>query len=461
MTRKTKVLTATATVVGALIAAVPWLVPLDRWIPDVEAQATRQLGEPVRIDSLRVYLLPRPHVTARGIRVGTAPMLDVGSLRLTPSLLHLFADVKLLSEVRLERVTITQELLRHLASLSRTQARTDAVKWRIQRVVLNSAELRLRTATLRNLYVEMSMRADGVPEEIQLNQDAGHLRAVARAEGKEAFRLEIAARDWKLPAGPALVFERLDATALLTSRSIISRDLVARLYGGRVAGPVAVSWKPDWIIASELSIDQVGLQPLAALLSRDHPVSGRLTANPRIVLRAHDAIDLPVNMQIESEFKIEDGVLHNIDLLAAVRNPFSKDAAKDGFTSFQELSGHLVVDREGYRFSRLKVASGLLGAEGEMTIGRDQRLSGRIDAELKGTASLLAMPLQITGTIQEPNVFPTKTAMAGAVAGSVLMPVIGTAAGIKAGQLVEKFLGQLDEPAAPRDSSPEVRQPRK
>jgi hypothetical protein len=66
------------------------------------------------------------------------------------------------------------------------------------------------------------------------------------------------------------------------------------------------------------------------------------------------------------------------------------------------------------------------------------------------------MPLQVTGTLQEPNVFPTKTAMAGAVAGSVLMPVIGTAAGIKAGQLVERLLGQLSEAASAHGPALEV-----
>jgi hypothetical protein len=36
---------------------------------------------------------------------------------------------------------------------------------------------------------------------------------------------------------------------------------------------------------------------------------------------------------------------------------------------------------------------------------------------------------------------PTKSAVAGAVAGSVLLPGIGTALGLKAGQLTEKLFG--------------------
>ena len=62
-------------------------------------------------------------------------------------------------------------------------------------------------------------------------------------------------------------------------------------------------------------------------------------------------------------------------------------------------------------------------------------------AELRGTASLLTVPLHVSGTVQDPLVRPTKSALAGAVAGSVLLPGIGTAIGLKASQLTDKLFG--------------------
>src|SRR6185312_6403280 len=99
-----------------------------------------------------------------------------------------------------------------------------------------------------------------------------------------------------------------------------------------------------------------------------------------------------------------------------------QQAGKGGKTEFDRLEGHLVLDPSEYRFSDLEVASGLFRATGDVTVGR-------IDAEVKGTASLISMPLHVSGTVQDPSLFLTKSAMAAAVAGSFLMPGIGPAAG--------------------------------
>ncbi len=56
--------------------------------------------------------------------------------------------------------------------------------------------------------------------------------------------------------------------------------------------------------------------------------------------------------------------------------------------------------------------------------------------------SLAAIPLQVSGTVAKPSVFPTKAAMAGAVAGTAILgPGVGTSLGIKAGGAVDKIKG--------------------
>ena len=55
---------------------------------------------------------------------------------------------------------------------------------------------------------------------------------------------------------------------------------------------------------------------------------------------------------------------------------------------------------------------------------------------------LTAIPLQVSGTLDKPMVFPTKTAIAGAVAGTAILgPGVGTSLGIKAGSAVDKIKG--------------------
>jgi hypothetical protein len=106
------------------------------------------------------------------------------------------------------------------------------------------------------------------------------------------------------------------------------------------------------------------------------------------------------------------------------------------------LKGHLLLDHRVYEFSDLQIASGLFKAKGEVTVNRDKALSGRVRAELRGTASLVSMPLDVSGTTEDPSVFPTRGALAGALAGTMLMPGIGTAVGMKAGEFTERLFGR-------------------
>jgi uncharacterized protein involved in outer membrane biogenesis len=441
MIRRTKALIIAAGLAAAALA-VPWLVPVARFIPVIEAKASERLGEPVKIASLRLSLVPLPHFVATGVSAGTTPLGEIARVTVRPSLLHLFSETKVLREIRLERVVLQQALLQRLGALSLSRAGPSAV--RVDRVVIEDCKLQLRGATIRDLDAEILLNDDGRPREIRITSEGGRLKVVARPEPGGALALAIAARAWTLPAGPAILFDRVDATALLTRNGIESRDFRATLYAGTVSGPLTVSWKPGWAISGEMSVKGVALQALAGLFFREHTVSGKLSGGPRFAVRAKHARDLLPSLELASDFTIRDGVLHKVDLVAAARNPLARQDASAGKgteTRFDELSGHLSVDRDGYHFSSLQVASGLLRATGGISIARDKTLDGRVNAELRGTASLLTVPLHVSGTAQDPVVRPTKSAVAGAVAGSVLLPGIGTAIGLKASQLTDKLFG--------------------
>jgi uncharacterized protein involved in outer membrane biogenesis len=450
MNRRTKALIAVAGVV-ALTAAAPWLVPLDRLIPQIEAAASARVGEPVRIASLRLSLLPLPHLVATGVTAGDPALGEVSRIVLHPSLAQLWSKTMVLREVRLERVMLQQALLVRLTQLRGTAA--GPARARVQRLVIEDATLQLTGATIRDLDIEVALTADGRPEWIRARCEGGRLKVTARPDGSSALLLDIAAQDWTPPAGPPIRFERIAGKAQLTRHGIASRDLQASLYGGRAAGSASVSWSQGWAIQGELEIESVNLQPVVALFVRDHMVSGRIDANPRFALRARRARDLVASLELSSDFTVRDGLLHKVDLVAAAKSPFSartRPADEAAQTRFDELAGHLVVDRDGYHFSDLAVASGLLRASGEVSVARDRTLDGRIEAEVRGTGALFAVPMRVSGTLGSPQVQPTKSAVAAVVAGSVLLPGIGTAIGLKASQLGERLFGggRKREPSA-------------
>jgi hypothetical protein len=449
MSRKLKALTLIVAGIVTLLSAAPWLVPLASFIPSVEARATAALGQPVKVARLRLSLLPL-RITATQV---SSPLIQVGRITARPSLLHLFSGTRVLDEVELDHVRARPEFFRRVASRPASSA---APEVRVDRIVLRDVEIRFERMTLRSLQGVVTLAADGKVQEIRVQHQGERLRIVAKPVAG-GFALAIAARKWTVPVGPPVAFDRIDASARLTARGISTSDLSASLYGGTLAGPLTVSWRPDWSIAGELACDGVQVQPLARLLSSQAGASGRLEAKPRFTLRARDPAALMASLRLESDFRVYEGMLQRVDLEAAARNPLARDAA-EGSTRFDTLSGHLEIDGDGYHFSGLEVESGMLAASGEVSVSRDQRLHGRIDAQLKGTGLLFAMPMRVSGTLQDPSVLPSRTAVAAAVAGSFLLPGIGTAVGLKAGQLTDMLFGRRRS-AEPSRSAPPAQAP--
>ena len=434
MSRKIKALTLTLAGILTLLIAAPGLVPLDSFIPFVEATASENLGQPVKVSGLRLSLLPL-QITATQV---TSPLAEVGRITVRPSLLHLLSEPLVVNEVSLEHVRVRPEFFRRVASRARPAG---PPRVRVCRIVLSDVELRLERATLTSLGAVVSLASDGRIEEIRVRHQGDRLQIVAKPDAG-GFKLAIAGRNWTVPVGPPVLFARIEATARLTARGITTPALSANLYGGTLAGPVTVSWREGWSIEGELALARVEVQPLARLLSSQAAVSGRLQAQPRFTLRASTPAALMASLRLESDFRVEEGMLQRVDLEAAARHPLAHDGTPQGSTRFERLTGRLDIDGDGYHFSGLEVESGLLAATGEVSVSRDQRLDGRIDAQLKGTGLLFAMPLRVSGTLQDPSVRPSRTAIAAAVAGSVLLPGIGTAVGFKAGQLTERLFGR-------------------
>ena len=94
-----------------------------------------------------------------------------------------------------------------------------------------------------------------------------------------------------------------------------------------------------------------------------------------------------------------------------------------------------------YRFTRLKISSGVLAADGNVNISPKKELSGRVNAQVKALGATAGVPLNLAGTTQSPRLYPTGGTMAGAAIGTVLLPGVGTGIGAKAGQALENLFG--------------------
>ena len=423
----------------ALLLAVPFVLPLGRLIPEIERVASEQLKAPVRIESLRLFILPLPHLSIEGITVGRTPFLQVQKVNVTPQLTSLFSEQKVIREINLRGVVMGQQLISKASRWASQPGSGGPAPVRVEHIEIRDANIDFTDFKLHQAEVILELTPAGGLAQAQVRADQGHVTGTLVPRGKD-FTLNLSAQNWKLPAGPPIVITSLDASGILNADGLVLSTIDGRLYDGTLAGKLTVGWKKEWTIAGNLDIHQVEAGPMVALFTKETTISGRLIANPTLDMRAPSASKLADAISVESDFKVENGVLFKVNLAAAPMVLFNKDAMKGEDTRFDAFSGHLIVDPDGYHLTGLDISSGALKAQGELSISLKHELSGRIDVAVRGTSGLVSTPLAVSGTVQDPTLFPTKSAMAGAAAGTALLgPGVGTAIGMKAGQITERL----------------------
>ena len=428
-----------ASIVVALLLVIPFVLPLGGFIPKIERVASDQLKAPVKIESLRLFFLPLPHLSIEGISVGEKPFLQVQKVHVTPRLTSLFSEQKVIREISLRGVEMNQQLIAMASAWASQPGSGGPAPVRVERIEIRDANVDFTDFKLSQAEVILDLTPEGGLAQAQVHADKGNVIGTLVPQGKD-FALKLSAQNWKLPAGPPIVLTKLDASGILNADGLVLSAIDGRLYDGTLAGKLTVGWKDEWTIAGNLDIQQVEAGPLVALFTKETTISGRLIANSTLDMRAPSASQLADAISVESDFKVENGVLFKVNLAAAPMVLFNKDAMKGKDTRFDAFSGHLSVDPQGYHLTGLDISSGVLKAKGELSISRKQELSGRIDVAVRGTSGLVSTPLAVSGTVQDPTLFPTKSAMAGAAAGTALMgPGVGTAIGMKAGQMTERL----------------------
>lgn len=216
-------------------------------------------------------------------------------------------------------------------------------------------------------------------------------------------------------------------------------QIEAALYGGRLAASGRLDWSRGWRLSGQFKTQGIELGDATRLFTRAVKVTGRISGNGTFASTTKEAGKLAEALALDYKFKVEDGVLYGVDLVKAASLLVRQNAG--GETHFDELEGTLYTRGKQIEVRPVHMLSGLLAADGHVKVGADKSLTGQIDADIKKGVSLVTVPLAISGTLDNPVVMPTKAALAGGAAGTVLMGPFGTGLGVKAGSALDKLFG--------------------
>ncbi len=385
--------------IGALILllagalAAPW----DFMAPSLQKQLSELFGQPVSVTGVRLKFLPSPHLSLDKVTIGLNHEMQVGTFDLYPTVGAVFNNDKQINRIHLDQVEVsTQQLQQMLAYL----ARTDSGKRAVKQVNFDNTVIQYGQATWPTLAGTLDFGPDGHVTRGQLHTTDHTLSATVNYASRN-WAISVEATNWTPPFASVVKLDSLSAKGEISDNTLRLTELNGAMYGGFFTGSTELSWQAPWRLRGD--IDLKGIDPATATpsLLPQTAFRGSLSAHLNFDTSAPSPEQLWQNVAWQGNFRIEDGTLSNIDLARAIQEDHKLFSG--GETRFSSFTGNIQSTAAATRLSSLKMNSGLIEANGDLSVQQGNQLNGRITAHIARPDNRFNTVLTIDGTIGAPN----------------------------------------------------------
>lgn len=444
-----KWLVIVASVILALII-LPWFIPTSHWTSKIASILEQKLKQPVAIQSLAIRLLPSPSLSVHAIQVGQPALFAVEDVTIYPELWPLIQGELSIANVAIMHPKVSMD------AISWIQNYLSAPKGTASSLVFHLKHIEIAEATLLgsgwplpqvNLQLDLDERSELLQGELQTvapDGEAGQLRVHVRRK-PTGYTAQFEGEQWRLPIALPVRVKAFTGQLEMEDQVIQFHLQNASLFDGNVMAKARIAWGTDWTVTGNANVQNLSLGSALSSMTGRATLTGLLEGYTHFEAHVKSLSTVTEAVRAKGQFAIKKGVIHGVDLLKLASVLVTKNDGQ-GNTEFETLKGQLNVNGTRYQLNPIEIQSGLLHGEGHVEMVRSA-LRGRLNVEVKRSASLVAVPLNVSGTLQSPEIFPTKSAVAGAAIGTaVLGPGVGTSVGIKVGdklnQLKEGLFGK-------------------
>lgn len=419
-----------------LLAAVIFV--LHRWVSTegfaerVEREATAALGVRVDLDHVAVDVWPLPAVAVTGISVQSKPPITVERVEVRPQWQALLRGRLVVSTLLVRRAVLPQQgidgvllLLQKKKPAAPTptpaaaQAQSAQMDWLPRRTVLDEVTWISAAGARTTVQADARLGDDGLPDSVVLKLLKGNLQGLEASLKREEAKTGAVGDEWAL---------RID------------------VGGGKVEGTLGLKTVPSAVASrpgEELQLNgklQTHNVEVSALTAPSKSLTGKLEASTTLNSRAATTGALVEALQSQTTFTVRNAVLQGIDLAKAVK---TVGLSRGGQTALDTLAGQVSTQGKAAQLTNLVASSGVLSATGNVAISPAKALSGRVSVNVAGDSKIgsaiggaVGVPLTVGGTLDNPEVTLSRSALLGAAIGTALLPGVGTGAGANLGDRV-------------------------
>jgi hypothetical protein len=369
-------------------------VPLYGMIPRVQTYLSARLGMPVTIADMQYTLLPSPQLQLRQVVVGDNEDMIVSRVTVDAAPWTLLGASGHFSRAELDGVRADERMVAALPAWTTPHA-GHALSF--DHLVLRGVRVDLPQMDLPPLRIDA-----------RFDNDGGLVRSVFTADqltvtyDARTGALTATAHGWTPPLGPAFTFEDLDVEARLEPGRIVADSVEGTLANGKLTGGATLTWAGPLTLAGHFALQGANLKTVLQPFTRLFNASGTINLTGTYALAGSDVQTLFVHPRVDARFTIDHGMLENVDILRAARQPHHQDV-RGGRTTFDELSGTLSAAQGAIRFGTVRLRSGPMSAKGMLSVSDDSALAGHIAFELRSQSIVAARAnLAVAGSVRDP-----------------------------------------------------------
>ncbi len=399
-----------ATLIGlALLAAAlslgVLLFPYGIYLPEVEAALAQSSARPARIAAMRVTVYPRPGLLLEQVRLGedgATDQVSMASLRLRPELRSLLSPQIVFGEAELIGITLSAAALDSLARALDASAGASA-RARVVQVSLSEAGIAFGDLVLTDLTGRLQLSADHRLQSALLQSPSKNLQVELQPASGGGVNVKLEGTAWRPAPKSPYLFDSLDLQGRISGPEFLIDRVEARIFDGVLRGTSVLRSGSKAAVTGDLSFERINTGALAAALGFNGRIGGEARGKLSFSTSADSLPNAVARLQASGNFTIHRGHLGGLDLAEAVRRFSVVPLTLGGATRFEELSGVLTLTPNALRLSRLSLTAGLMQANGQIEIGRDLQLRGRMDVMMaRRRADHTAMPVLISGALESP-----------------------------------------------------------
>ena len=371
----------TAAVLCTLLIAAHFInIPM--LVNPLEKIVSAHIHEAVTVQSVHVWLYPKPHLLLKDLTIDDSPAITAQKLRIYPNYINLkkkFYDhltvPYVIQSLQVEGLTMAQEDLAHVSTWAK--ASLEQSQYQINKIILKNTALHLNSVQLPLLDGEALLNAAGLLTQASLQSAKEDFRLNAQHLNGN-YLIDINANNWQAPFYPRPVFTKLDATGVIKNSVLTLSSITGSFSGGKLTGALETDLaSPTFASKGDFNLSDFVIKDVSNDLELNKTLTGVLNSRGYFSFGFDHALNTIKNTKLNAAFTVKNGVLKRVDIAEAMRNH-----NLNGSTSFTRLTGNLSLNNKRYQLTKLSLQDSQLQASGQVSLSADKQVSATLSSNI-------------------------------------------------------------------------------